>query len=382
MIHYALLHLTGYDLSLDDLKSFRQWDSRTPGHPESFMTPGVEATTGPLGQGTANAVGMAIAERFLAHRYNRPGHTIVDHHTYALVSDGDLMEGICHEAASLAGHLKLGKLIYLYDDNKISLDGPTCAVVHRGRRPRYEAYGWHVQRVENGNEDIDAIDKAHRRGQGRDRAPVDDLVRTTIGFGSPNKANTSEAHGSPLGPDEVKLTKKALGFDPDQSFVVPADADKHLQSAVDRGAKAEAEWQKRFEAWAAANPELAAEWRLAQAGRAARGLGGRAADLHARKDELATRKSGEQGDRRGGQAIPWFFGGDADLSVSTLTDLQGRWATSTGRPAPAATSATACASTPWAPSPTASPTTAGCAPSPPPSSPSPTTSGRRCGWRR
>src|SRR5688572_995238 len=197
MIHYALLHLTGYDLSLDDLKAFRQWKSRTPGHPEAFITPGVEATTGPLGQGTANAVGMAIAERFLAHRYNKPGQTIVDHYTYAIVSDGDLMEGISHEAASLAGHLKLGKLIYLYDDNKISLDGPTSLSFTEDVAKRYESYGWQTLRVGDGNTDLDSIDKAIAAAKADTSRPSIILVRTTIGFGSPNKANTHEAHGSP-----------------------------------------------------------------------------------------------------------------------------------------------------------------------------------------
>jgi transketolase len=321
MIEYALLHLTGYDVTLDDLKAFRQWNSRTPGHPESFMTPGVEATTGPLGQGTANAVGMAIAERYLANRYNRPGHTIVDHYTYALVSDGDMMEGISHEAASLAGHLKLGKLVYLYDDNKISLDGPTSLSFTEDVARRYEAYGWHVQKIENGNEDIEAIDKAIAAAKAETGRPSLICVRTTIGYGSPNKANTSEAHGSPLGPDEVKLTKKALGFDPDQSFVVPPDADKHLKSAVERGAKAEADWKQRFEAWAGANPDLAAEWNLAQSGQLPEGWEAKL-PVFTPKDNLATRKSGEKVIAAVAQAVPWFFGGDADLSVSTLTYLK------------------------------------------------------------
>ena len=235
MIQYSLLHLTGYDLSLDDLKAFRQWNSRTPGHPESFMTPGVEATTGPLGQGTANAVGMAIAERFLAHRYNRPGHTIVDHHTYALVSDGDMMEGISPRGRLAGRPPEAGQA-----DLPVRRQQDLAGRAHRlsfteDVARRYEAYGWHVQRIENGNEDIDAIDKALAAAQAETGRPSLICVRTTIGYGSPNKANTSEAHGSPLGPDEVKLTKKALGFDPEQSFVVPPEADKHLKSAVERG---------------------------------------------------------------------------------------------------------------------------------------------------
>jgi transketolase len=323
MLHYALLHLTGYDVTLDDLKSFRQWGSKTPGHPEAFVTPGVEATTGPLGQGTANAVGLAMAERFLAHRYNRPGHTIVDHHTFALVSDGDLMEGISHEAASLAGHLKLGKLIYLYDDNKISLDGPTALAFSEDVARRYEAYGWQVLRVENGNEDLQAIDTAIAAAKSDSGRPSLILVRTTIAYGSPNKANTSEAHGSPLGSDEVKLTKKALGFDPEKSFFVPEEALAHLRSAVDRGAKAEAAWQQRFAAWAKAHPELAAEWTAALAGELPAGW-----DAHlpafAPKDTLATRQSSGKVINAVAAKVPWLLGGDADLSVSTNTYLAGQ----------------------------------------------------------
>jgi transketolase len=322
MLVYSMLHLTGYDLSLDDLKSFRQWNSRTPGHPESFMTPGVEATTGPLGQGTANAVGMAMAERFLAARYNKPGHTIVDHHTYAIVSDGDLMEGISHEAASLAGHLKLGKLIYLYDDNLISLDGPTSISFTEDVAKRYEAYGWQTLRVGDGNTDYDGIDKAIAAAKADTSRPSIILVRTTIGFGSPNKANTHEAHGSPLGPEEVKLSKKALGFDPDKSFYIPEEALAHFRTAIDRGAKSELEWQQRFDAWAAANPELATEWRLAQAGELP-------ADWQAAlptftpKDELATRESGGKVITALANKIPYLLGGDADLSVSTKTGFKG-----------------------------------------------------------
>src|SRR3954447_23744409 len=247
MLLYSMLHLTGYDLTLDDLKSFRQWVTRTPGHPESFMTPGVEATTGPLGQGSANAVGLAIAERFLAARFNKPGHTIVDHHTYALVSDGDLMEGISHEAASLAGHLKLGKLIYLYDDNLISLDGPTSLSFTEDVAKRFEAYGWQTLRVGDGNTDLDGIDKALAAARAETSRPSIILVRTTIGYGSPNKANTHQAHGSPLRPEEVKLSKKALGFDPDKFFYIPDEALAHFRTAVDRGAKSQTEWLNRFE---------------------------------------------------------------------------------------------------------------------------------------
>src|SRR5664279_448964 len=265
MLLYSMLHLTGYDLSLDDLKAFRQYGSRTPGHPESFLTPGVEASTGPLGQGATNAVGMAMAERFLAGRYNRPGHEIVNHFTYAMLGDGDMMEGLTHEAASLAGHLKLGKLTWLYDDNKISLDGPTSLHFTEDVGKRFEAYGWHVQKVDRGDTDTDAIDKAIAAAKA-DPRPSLIMVRTTIGFGSPRKAGTCEAHGAPLGADEVKATKIALGWDPDKQFHIPDQAKAHFAAAVDRGAVAEAEWQKRFDAWAAANPALATEWKTALRG--------------------------------------------------------------------------------------------------------------------
>jgi transketolase len=322
MLPYALLHLTGYDLSLDDLKSFRQWNSRTPGHPESFLTPGIEATTGPLGQGTANAVGMAISERFLAARYNKPGATVVDHYTYAIVSDGDMMEGISHEAASLAGHLKLGKLIYLYDDNKISLDGPTSLSFTEDVGKRFEAYGWQVLKVEKGDTDLDAIDAAITAAKADTSRPSMIIVRTTIGFGSPHKAGTSEAHGSPLGPDEVKATKKALGFDPDKSFFVPDEAAAHFRTAIERGAKAEAEWQQRFESWTAANTELATEWRQAHTGELPAGWES-ALPTFTPKDELATRISGGKVLVSLAKKIPWLLGGDADLSVSTKTGLSG-----------------------------------------------------------
>jgi transketolase len=320
MLLYSLLNLTVYDLTLDDLKAFRQWGSKTPGHPENFAAPGVEATTGPLGQGTANAVGMAVAERFLAHRYNKPGHTIVDHFTYALVSDGDMMEGVSHEAASLAGHLKLGKLVYLYDDNNISLDGPTALSFSEDVGKRFEAYGWQVQHVADGNTDYDAIDRAITAAKADLSRPSLIIVKTTIAYGSPNKAGTSGAHGSPLGPDEVKLTKKALGFDPDKFFDEPPEALAHFRTAVERGARSEAEWQQRFEAWAAAHPDLAREWRLALAGELPEGWDS-ALPTFTPKDNLATRISGGTTLVAAAAKIPWLIGGDADLSVSTKTNL-------------------------------------------------------------
>jgi transketolase len=321
MLVYSMLHLTGYDLALDELKAFRQWGSRAPGHPESFCTPGVEATTGPLGQGAVNAVGMAMAERFLAGRYNRPGQTIVDHMTYAMLGDGDMMEGITHEAASLAGHLKLGKLVWLYDDNRISLDGPTSLHFSEDVAKRFEAYGWHVVKVDDGDKDIEAIDKAIAAAKA-DPRPSLIMVHTTIGYGSPNKAGSSEAHGSPLGVEEVKATKSALGWDPEKSFFIPEEARTHLLASVERGAQTESEWQKTFDAWAAANPELAAEWKLAQRNELPADWDSDIPQFTI-KDDMATRVSSGKILAGIANKVPWFLGGDADLSCSTMTNLPG-----------------------------------------------------------
>ncbi|HXM76687.1 MAG TPA: transketolase, partial [Thermoanaerobaculia bacterium] len=260
MLLYCLLYLTGYDLSLDDLKQFRQWGSKTPGHPEYLDTPGVEATTGPLGQGTANAVGMAIAERMLASYFNRPEHEIVNHRTFALVSDGDLMEGISSEASSLAGHLKLGKLLYLYDSNEVTLDGPAsvCFTENVGRR--YEAYGWQVLHVANGNTDLDAIEDAIETAIAEISRPSLIIVKTTLGYGSPNKAGTSEAHGSPLGAEEVLRTKKALGWVFQEPFFVPKESLDHFREAVAKGEAVRSDWQSRFRRYEKEHPDLAAEW--------------------------------------------------------------------------------------------------------------------------
>jgi transketolase len=322
MLLYSLLHLTGYDLTLDDLKAFRQWGSRTPGHPEYGLTPGVEATTGPLGQGAANAVGMAIAERFLAHRYNRPGHEIVNHRTFCLVGDGDLMEGISSEAGSLAGHLKLSKLIVLYDDNKVSLDGPTSQAFTEDVLARYGAYGWKTLRVENGNTDLDAIDAALREAVSQTERPTMIAVRTTIGYGSPHKAGTSAAHGSPLGVEEVALTKKALGWEWSEAFYEPPEALDHLRTAVERGGRAQAEWEKRFGAWAKEYPDLADEWRMAQAGELPPGWD---ADLPQWNpgESLATRVASGKSLNAVARRVPWLLGGDADLSESTKTTIEG-----------------------------------------------------------
>jgi transketolase len=317
---YSLLHLTGYDLSLDDLKQFRQWGSRTPGHPEWHETPGVEATTGPLGQGAANAVGMAIAERYLAQHFNRPGHEIIDHHTFALVSDGDIMEGVCAEAASLAGHLGLGKLIYLYDANQITLDGPLSISMSEDVGARFAAYGWHVLHVEDGDHDLAAIDRAIREAKAETARPSIIVIRTTIGFGSPKKAGTSAAHGSPLGDAEVAATKQALGWDPAAKFLVPPEAGAHLREAVARGEAAHAAWRARLAAYEAAHPDLAAQLSLAIRGELPAGWD---AGLPAFTGSLATRAAGGKVLAALGAKVPWLFGGDADLGGSTKTIIPG-----------------------------------------------------------
>jgi transketolase len=330
MLLYALLYLTGYDVSMEDLQSFRQWGSRTPGHPEFRLTPGVEATTGPLGQGTANAVGMAIAERALAHRFHPPGGEtagktdgdLVDHMTYALVSDGDLMEGISSEAASIAGHLRLGKLVYLYDSNDVTLDGPaslTFTTENVGKR--FEAHGWHVQRVEDGDHDIDAIDRALTEAKAATDRPSLIIVRTTIGYGSPHKAGKSSAHGSPLGVEEVALTKKALGWDPERKFHVPDEALAHFRKAVDVGAALEARWKERFAAYAKASPELAAEWARRFRSELPEGWD-RDLPRFAPGEKHATREASGKVLNAIAVRVPELMGGDADLSSSTKTTLE------------------------------------------------------------
>ena len=322
MLLYSLLHLTGYDLTLDDLKAFRQWESRTPGHPEVFMTPGVEATTGPLGQGSANAVGMAIAERYLAGYFNRPDHTLVDHFTYSLVSDGDLMEGISSEAASLAGHLKLGKLIYLYDANEVTLDGPTSMAFDENVGKRYEAYGWQVLHVAHGDTDLKSIDQAIAAAKDETQKPSIIIVRTTIGFGSPNKAGKSSAHGSPLGAPEVKLTKQALGWDPEASFFVPPEAASHLREGGQRGAKAQEQWDAMFRGYSKAFPELAATWKAAQTGTLPADLQ-KSLPVFKVGESIATREAGGKVLNALAERVAWLMGGDADLSTSTLTPIKG-----------------------------------------------------------
>ncbi|HEX2626381.1 MAG TPA: transketolase [Candidatus Limnocylindrales bacterium] len=317
MLLYSLLHLTGYDLSIDDLQQFRQWGSRTPGHPEYGVTPGVEATTGPLGQGLTNAVGMAIAERRLAREFNQPDQEIVDHWTYVIASDGDLQEGVASEAASLAGHLRLGKLVVLYDDNHIQLDGPTDMAWSEDVLQRFEAYGWGTSRVADGN-DLAEIEAAIAAAREDDR-PSLIAVRTHIGFGSPNKQDTQKAHGSPLGPDEVRLTKIEYGWDPDAQFLVPDEVRASMGKAVDAGEALYTDWEQRYYAYRDADPELAAELR-----RRTRNLGlrdGWDAGLtwYGVGEDFATRQASQAAIQALAGPVPELLGGSADLSESNLT---------------------------------------------------------------
>src|SRR5687768_948306 len=258
MFLYSLLYLTGYEVTLDDIRNFRQWESRTPGHPEYGHTPGVETTTGPLGQGVGNAVGMAVAEAHLAAVFNREGHEIIDHHTYFVASDGDIMEGVSHEAASFAGHLKLGKLIGFYDDNRITIEGDTDLTFSDDTQKRFESYGWKVLRVADVN-DLEALDRAITEAKTRTEKPTLIIVRTHIAYGSPNKVDTAESHGSPLGEEEIKLTKQALGWPSLEPFFVPEDALAEWRKCRERGAALESEWRRRHEAFATARPNEAKE---------------------------------------------------------------------------------------------------------------------------
>ncbi len=317
MLLYSLLHLTGYDLPLEELERFRQWGSRTPGHPEWGLTPGVEATTGPLGQGISNAVGMAIAERRLAFEYNRPDHSIVDHRTYVIASDGDLQEGVAAEAASLAGHLRLAKLTVLWDDNHIQLDGPTSMAWSEDVLRRFEAYGWAVGRVDDGN-DLASIAAAIEAANADER-PSLVAVRTHIGYGSPHKQDSQKAHGSPLGEDEVRLTKEAYGWDPDAHFLVPDAVRGAMREAIPAGEALVADWEARYDRYRDAFPEQAAELRRRTL---ALGLpdgwdGG--LKRHAVGEELATRGASQAAIQALAGPLPELFGGSADLSESNLT---------------------------------------------------------------
>ncbi len=322
MLLYSLLHLTGHAISLDDIRNFRQWGSETPGHPEFSRRRGVEATTGPLGQGFANAVGMAIAERRLAARFNRPGFDIVDHRTYVLASDGDLMEGVCAEAASLAGHLGLGKLVVLYDANDVSLDGPTALSFSEEVGQRFAACGWHVQQVREGDTDLTGIGEAIGAAEAEGSRPSLIVVRTTIGFGAPTKSGSSGAHGAPLGTDERNATRHAYGWDHAEPFHVPEEVRQHFRESADRGDDAAERWQRDFERFRQTHPELAAEWERSNAGVLPE-------DWDAGLDRL---DFGEQLETRSasGKAlnvlaghVPDLIGLDADLSSSTKAYIAG-----------------------------------------------------------
>lgn len=321
MLLYSLLHLTGYPLSKDEVLNFRQWGSKTPGHPEFGHTPGVEATTGPLGQGHANAVGMALAERALAARYNKPGHVIVDHFTYCLVGDGDVMEGVAMEAASLAGHLKLGKLICLYDANDVTLDGPAKLSFTEDVGKRYEAWGWQVLHVKDGNTDLAAIDAALTEAKADTTRPTLIVVKTTIGYGSPNKSGKSSSHGSPLGHDEIALTKKALGWAHDEKFFVPEAALGHFRLAVVKGEAHKADWRQRFEAYRDAHPQLAAEFERVMNRDLPDGLAAALPTFPA-GTAVETRTAGGQALNALAKLAPELIGGDADLGGSTKTVLK------------------------------------------------------------
>ena len=320
MLLYSLLHLTGYDVSLEDLESFRQWGSKTPGHPERGLTAGVEATTGPLGQGVANAVGMAIAERRLAHEFNRPDHDIIDHWTYTICSDGDLQEGIASEAASLAGHLRLAKLVALYDDNGIQLDGPTSMAFSENVLERFDAYGWDTRQVDDGN-DLEAISAAIRAAQ-EDGRPSLIAVRTHIGYGSPHKQDTQKAHGAALGEDEVRLTKEAYGWDPDRHFYIPDEALDVFRRAIPEGEALVEAWNGELDRYEGDHPELAAQLKRRLAGQLPDGWEA-ALPSYAVGEDFATRQVSQATINALAPVLPGLFGGAADLSESNLTDIKG-----------------------------------------------------------
>ncbi len=320
MLLYSLLHLTGYDLPMAQIKQFRQWESKTPGHPERGSTPGVEVATGPLGQGFANGVGMAIAERYLAARFNQPGYKIIDHFTYGIVSDGDLMEGVASEAASLAGHLKLGKLIYLYDSNNITLSASTQLAFTEDRQKRFDAYGWHTQIVEDGN-DLDAIYAAIAAAKKATKEPSLVLVKTILGYGSPHKQNTFEAHGSPLGEEEVKLTKQSLGWPEDRQFYIPEKAKTHFQKAVALGRKTEKNWTTLLASYGKKFPKRAKDLSHLIKGELEAGWDHNIPNFPADKKGLATREASEHVMQAISPPLLGFIGGSADLNTSTKTAL-------------------------------------------------------------
>jgi transketolase len=322
VLQYSLLHLCGYDLTLDDLRQFRQWGSRTPGHPERGHTPGIEVTTGPLGQGVGNAVGMALAERFLAERFNRPGHELVDHHTYAICSDGDLMEGISQEAASIAGHFGLGKLILCYDDNRITIDGTTALTFDsESHTARFAAEGWHVQRVED-SEDLDELENAIATARAHEQQPSFISIRSHIAYPAPHAVDTAKSHGSALGEDEVRATKEVMGFDPDKRFWVDERVYEHM-SLRERGAGEQAEWEReKLAPWRERFPEMAADWDLAWRGQLRDGWR-EALPTFAAGEQIATRSAGQKSMAAFAEYAPTMIGGAADLVESTKTVFEG-----------------------------------------------------------
>ncbi len=322
MLLYGLLHLTGYELSLDDIKQFRQWGSKTPGHPEYDLSSGIETTTGPLGQGFSTGVGMAIAQKYLAAHFNRPGHELVDYTIYGIVSDGDLMEGVASETASLAGHLGLDNLVYLYDDNHISIEGSTDLAFTEDVRKRFEAYGWFVQEVADGN-DLAAIDRALRAARAEKARPSLIKVRTHIAYGSPNKQDSAEAHGAPLGEEEVKLTKQNLGWPVEPAFHIPDEALAHFRRAIAEGERAEAEWQKRLASYRQAFPELAAEWDRYVRRELPEGWATRIPTFQPSDGPMATRQASGKVLNAIAPALPLLLGGSADLAPSNNTYLKG-----------------------------------------------------------
>ncbi|MDF1504632.1 transketolase [Roseisolibacter sp. H3M3-2] len=331
MLLYSVLHLSGYDLSLEELKQFRQWESRTPGHPEYGYTPGVETTTGPLGQGIGNAVGMAVAEAHLAATFNREGHAVVDHHTYFIAGDGDLMEGVSHEAASFAGHFGLGKLIGFYDDNQITIDGRTDLTYSDDAGKRFEAYGWHVQHVADVN-DLAALDAAIAAAKAETARPSLIIVKTIIGFGSPNRADSSKAHGEPLGKEEVVLTKRAYGWPSEQPFFVPDDAREAWLAAGRRQAEAHGAWTARWDAYRAAEPALAAEFERRLAKRLPDGWDAAVPSFTAENGAVASRAASGTVLNALAAKLPELMGGSADLAPSNNTALKGLPAYSAATP--------------------------------------------------
>ncbi len=322
MLLYSMLYLTGYDLSLDEIKNFRQWESKTPGHPEYGLTAGVETTTGPLGQGFMNGVGMAIAEAHLAARFNRPGFDIVDHYIYAICSDGDLMEGASHEAASLAGHFGLGKLIYFYDDNHISIEGDTEITYSDDVKKRFEGYHWQVLDVGDKANDLDVLSDAITKAQAEQNKPSLIIIRSHIGYGAPNMEDTPEAHGSPLGEEEIKLTKQKYGWPEDEKFLVPEKVLEHMRSSVELGQKRETKWNDTFQSYKKEHSELAEEFEMALSWKLPTGWDQNIPEFQPSDGPIATRKASAKVINSFAGNIPYVVGGSGDLSPSTNTLIE------------------------------------------------------------